>query len=230
MAGLNFPDRALLDKLAALLGPQGFVTDRDLIAPWLTDWRERYHGDSPALLAPATTEQVAGIVRLAAEARVALVPQGGNTGTVAGATPSADGSALLLSLRRMNRIRSLSSDDNTAVAEAGVILSDLHDAAGTIRRRFPLSLAAKGSATVGGLVSTNAGGTQVLRFGPMRALVLGIEAILPDGSLFDGLATLRKDNRGYDLRQLLTGAEGTLGVITAAALRLVPAPASRAVA
>ncbi|WP_340313177.1 FAD-binding oxidoreductase [Rhizorhabdus argentea] len=230
MTGLNSPDRALLDKLAALLGPQGFVTDRDLIAPWLTDWRERYHGDSAALLAPTTSEQVAGIVRLAAEARVALVPQGGNTGTVAGATPAADGSTLLLSLRRMNRIRSLSADDNAAIAEAGVILSDLHDAAGTIGRRFPLSLAAKGSATVGGLVSTNAGGTQVLRFGPMRALVLGIEAVLPDGSLFDGLATLRKDNRGYDLRQLLTGAEGTLGVITAAALRLVPAPASRAVA
>jgi FAD/FMN-containing dehydrogenase len=227
---LNFPDRALLDKLAALLGPQGFITDPDLIGPWLSDWRDRYHGACAALLAPATTEQTAAVVRLAAEARVALVPQGGNTGTVGGATPAPDGSTLLLSLRRMNRIRSISGDDNAVIAEAGVILSDLHDAAAAIGRRFPLSLGAKGSATIGGLVSTNAGGTQVLRFGPMRALVLGIEAVLPDGSLFDGLATLRKDNRGYDLRQLLTGAEGTLGVITAAALRLVPAVTSRAVA
>ena len=230
MTRLNFPDKLLLDKLAALLGPQGFITDRDLISPWLTDWRERYHGESVALLAPANVEQTAAIVRLAAEARVALVPQGGNTGTVAGATPAADGSALLLSMRRMNRIRSISAADNAVIAEAGVILSDLHDAAAAIGRRFPLSLAAKGSATIGGLVSTNAGGTQVLRFGPMRALVLGIEAVLPDGSLLDGLATLRKDNRGYDLRQLLTGAEGTLGIVTAAALRLVPAIASRAVA
>jgi len=230
MTGRNFPDSDLLDKLAALLGPQGFVTDRDLVTPWLTDWRERYHGESVALLAPANREQVTEIVRLAAAAGVALVPQGGNTGTVAGATPPADGSGLLVSLRRMNRIRSISAEDNAVIAEAGVILSDLHDAAGAIGRRFPLSLAAKGSATIGGLVSTNAGGTQVLRFGPMRALMLGIEAVLPDGSLFDGLATLRKDNRGYDLRQLLTGAEGTLGIVTAAALRLVPAVASRAVA
>lgn len=230
MTGLNPPDQALLDQLAALLGPQGFITDRDLVAPWLTDWRNRYHGESVALLAPSSSEQVAAVIRLAAAARVAIVPQGGNTGTVAGATPPADGSALLLSLRRMNRIRSISAEDNAVIAEAGVILSDLHDAAVAIGRRFPLSLAAKGSATIGGLVSTNAGGTQVLRFGPMRALVLGIEAILPDGSRFDGLATLRKDNRGYDLRQLLTGAEGTLGIVTAAALRLVPAIGSRAVA
>lgn len=230
MTGLNLPDQALLDQLAALLGPQGFITDRDLVAPWLTDWRDRYHGESVALLAPSSSEQVAAIIRLAAAARVAIVPQGGNTGTVAGATPPADGSALLLSLRRMNRIRSISAEDNAVIAEAGVILSDLHDAAAAIGRRFPLSLAAKGSATIGGLVSTNAGGTQVLRFGPMRALVLGIEAILPDGSRFDGLATLRKDNRGYDLRQLLTGAEGTLGIVTAAALRLVPPIGSRAVA
>ena len=230
MTNLNPPDRALLDQLAALLGPQGFVTDRDLIIPWLTDWRGRYHGDTAALLAPNSTDQVAAIVRLAAAAGVAIVPQGGNTGTVAGATPPADGSALLLSLRRMNRIRAISAEDNAVIAEAGVVLSDLHDAAAAIGRRFPLSLAAKGSATIGGLVSTNAGGTQVLRFGPMRALVLGLEAVLPDGSRFDGLATLRKDNRGYDLRQLLTGAEGTLGIVTAAALRLVPAVGSRAVA
>lgn len=226
----NRPDATLIARLLDLLGPQGCVTDDDLIAPWLTDWRGRYSGTSIALLAPATTDEVAAIVRLAAEACVALVPQGGNTGTVAGATPPADGSALLLSMRRMNRIRTASATDNAIIAEAGVILSDLHAAAAAIGRRFPLSLAAKGSATVGGLVSTNAGGTQVLRFGPMRSLVLGLEAVLPDGALFQGLATLRKDNRGYDLRQLLTGAEGTLGIITAAALRLVPAAGPRAVA
>jgi FAD/FMN-containing dehydrogenase len=161
---------------------------------------------------------------------VALVPQGGNTSMVGGATPDGEGSALLLSLRRMNRIRSVSAQDNVAVVEAGVILADLHDAALAAGRRFPLSLGAKGSATVGGLVSTNAGGTQVLRFGPMRSLVLGLEAVLPDGSLFEGLSALRKDNRGYDLKQLLIGAEGTLGVVTAASLRLVPRPGSTAVA
>jgi FAD/FMN-containing dehydrogenase len=230
MPQLNRPDTALVARLRDLLGPQGCVTDVDLIAPWLTDWRGRYSGTSIALLAPATTEEVSAIVRIAAQARVALVPQGGNTGTVAGATPPADGSALLLSMRRMNRIRTASATDNAVIAEAGVILSDLHAAAAAIGRRFPLSLAAKGSATVGGLVSTNAGGTQVLRFGPMRSLVLGLEAVLPDGALFEGLATLRKDNRGYDLRQLLTGAEGTLGIVTAAALRLVPAVGTRAVA
>jgi FAD/FMN-containing dehydrogenase len=149
---------------------------------------------------------------------------------VAGATPPADGSSLLLSLRRMNAIRALSPEDNVAVAEAGVILSDLHEAAARIGRRFPLSLGAKGSARIGGLISTNAGGTQVLRFGTMRALVVGIEAVLPSGERFDGLSALRKDNRGYDLRQLLVGAEGTLGIVTAASLRLVPAVGARAVA
>lgn len=230
MTDLFPPSDTLLARLSALLGPRGFISDRDAIEPWLTDWRGRYHGESRALLAPADTAQCAAIVRLAAEARVAIVPQGGNTGTVAGATPPADGSALLLSLRRMNRIRSISTSDNAVTAEAGVILSDLHDAAHAIGRRFPLSLASKGSATIGGLVSTNAGGTQVLRFGSMRALMLGIEAVLPDGSIFEGLSTLRKDNRGYDLRQLLAGAEGTLGVVTAASLRLAPAIAGRAVA
>jgi FAD/FMN-containing dehydrogenase len=224
------PSDALLARLSALLGPRGYISDRDAIEPWLIDWRGRYRGESRAILAPADTGQCATVVAMLAEEHVAIVPQGGNTGTVAGATPPADGSALLLSLRRMNRIRSLSAIDNAVTAEAGVILSDLHNAALEIGRRFPLSLASKGSATIGGLVSTNAGGTQVLRFGSMRALILGIEAVLPDGSMFDGLSTLRKDNRGYDLRQLLTGAEGTLGIVTAASLRLAPAIVSRAVA
>ena len=222
-------EQHIVTRFLALLGPKGVVTDPDDIAPWTSDWRGRYHGAAAAILSPADVQQVAATVALAAELGVALVPQGGNTSMVGGATPPADGSALILSLRRMNRIRSLSPQDNLAICEAGVILSNLHDAATTAERRFPLSLGAKGSATIGGLVSTNAGGTQVLRHGTMRALVEGIEAVLPDGSIFNGLDALKKDNRGYDIKQLLIGAEGTLGVVTAAALRLVPAIAARAV-
>ena len=177
---------------------------------------------------PGSTAEVAAIVALAAEHRVPLVPQGGNSGMVGGAVPPADGSALLFSLRRMNRIRAIAGD--RAVAESGVILEHLHDAAAAIGRRFPLTLGARGSATIGGLVSTNAGGTQVLRFGTMRALIAGLEVVLPDGSVHDGLAALKKDNRGPSLDQLFIGAEGTLGIVTAATLRLVPAIADRAVA
>ena len=173
---------------------------------------------------PDATPQVASIVRLCAEYRIAIVPQGGNTSMVGGATPPVEGGALLLSLRRMNRIRSLDPDGGLAVVEAGVILSELHARAQENEVRFPLSLGAKGSATIGGLCATNAGGTQVLRFGTMRSLVLGLEAVLPDGSVLDSLAPLKKDNRGPDLKQLLIGAEGTLGIITAATLQLVPVP------
>jgi FAD/FMN-containing dehydrogenase len=219
-----------LQDLADRLGPKGFTRDAHDMEHWLVDWRGRYHGSAAAMLSPASTEEVAGVVRLCAEARVPIVPQGGNTGMVGGATPSPDGHAVLLSLRRMNRIRSLSPDSNSAICEAGVILAKLHDAAATIDRRFPLTLGAKGSATIGGLISTNAGGTQVLRFGTMRNLVQGLEAVLPDGSIFHGIASLKKDNRGYDLRQLLIGAEGTLGIVTAASLKLVPTIKSRCVA
>lgn len=218
-----------ISAFRAELGPKGVVEDPDDIDPWLHDWRGRYHGAARAILAPASTEEVAAAVRLATEKSVPLVPQGGNTSMVGGATPPADGSALILSLRRMNRIRSISPQDNLAVCEAGVILSHLHEAADAVGRRFPLSLGAKGSATIGGLVSTNAGGTQVLRHGTMRALVEGLEAVLPDGSIYSGLDALKKDNRGYDLKHLLVGAEGTIGVVTAASLRLVPAIADRAV-
>jgi FAD/FMN-containing dehydrogenase len=224
------PDATFLAVLERRLGPKGFTRDARDMEPWLSDWRGRVHGNAAALLSPANVDEVQAIVQLAAEHRVAIVPQGGNSSMVAGATPPADGSALLLSLRRMNAIRGLSGEDNVAIAEAGVILSDLHEAAAGIGRRFPLSLGAKGSARIGGLLSTNAGGTQVLRFGTMRSLVVGIEAILPSGERFEGLSALRKDNRGYDLRQLLVGAEGTLGVVTAASLRLVPAIGARAVA
>jgi FAD/FMN-containing dehydrogenase len=217
----------LLAALAQLLGPKGYTTDADAMAPWLTDWRGKYTGRSAAMLSPASTAEVAGVVRLCAQEAVALVPQGGNSGMVGGATPDARGDQLLLSLRRMNRVRSVDTAAQIAVAEAGVVLETFHEEALAHGLRFPLTLGGKGSATIGGLVSTNAGGTQVLRHGTMRALVAGIEAVLPDGSIFDGLAPLKKDNRGYDLRHLLCGAEGTLGIVTAASLHLVPAAAAR---
>jgi FAD/FMN-containing dehydrogenase len=220
----------LIERADRALGPKVVITDPTEIEPWVSDWRGRVHGATPAILSPASTEEVAEIIRLAAEHRVPLVPQGGNTGMAAGATPPADGSALLLSMRRMNRIRSISPDNRLAVAEAGVVLATLHDAAHEAGMRFPLTLGARGSCTIGGLTSTNAGGTQVLKFGTMRSLVAGVEAVLPDGSVHNGLSGLKKDNRGYSLDQLLIGAEGTLGVVTAVALRLVPAINARVVA
>lgn len=228
--GMTPAQQDVIDAVTTRFGPKAALTDVDAIAPWLDDWRGRYHGTAAAILQPDSTDAVAAIVGLAAQHGVALVPQGGNTSMVGGATPPADGSALILSLRRMNRVRRIDPAANLAEAEAGVILADLHAAALAQDRRFPLTLGAKGSATVGGLVSTNAGGTQVLRFGTMRGLVLGLEAVLPDGNVHNGLAALKKDNRGYDLNQLLIGAEGTLGVVTAASLRLVPAVRARAVA
>ena len=219
-----------LEQLADILGPKGFTTDAADIAPWTTDWRGLYHGRAAALLSPASTAEVQGVLHIANEAGLRVVPQGGNTSMVGGATPDDSGDMLIVSTRRMNRIRVLDPDANLVIAEAGVILANLHDAVRAQGRRFPLTLGARGSATVGGLVSTNAGGTQVLRFGTMRKLVLGIEAVLPDGALYEGLAALKKDNRGYDLTQLLIAAEGTLGIVTAASLHLVPDVLDRAVA
>lgn len=223
-------DGAIIEALGKIAGPGGATADPADLAPWLTDWRGRVTGSALALVSPCNATEVQAIVRLAAAAGVAIVPQGGNTGMVAGGVPRPGDRAILLSLRKMNAIRRIDAGDNSLVAEAGVILSDVHRAAEEAGRRFPLSLGAKDSATVGGLVSTNAGGTQVLRFGPMRSLLLGIEAVLPDGSLFEGLSSLRKDNRGYDIRQLLAGAEGTLGIVTAASLKLFPAAPNRLVA
>jgi FAD/FMN-containing dehydrogenase len=222
--------QSLIGALRERLDAKAVITDADDVEPWLTDWRGRYRGSAAAIIAPASTQEVQAVVELAAEHRVPLVPQGGNTSMVGGATPPPDGSALILSLRRMNRIRSLSAEHGYAIAEAGVILAELHDAAAEAGRRFPLTLGARGSCTIGGLVATNAGGTQVLRFGTMRSLVVGVEAVLADGSLHDGLSGLKKDNRGYNLDQLLIGSEGTLGIVTAAALKLVPPIAGRAVA
>ncbi len=226
---MSDPQSLLIDDVRAALGEKAVITNEADIEPWLTDWRGRYHGQARAILAPASTTEVARIVTFAAKHQVPLVPQGGNTSMVGGATPPADGSALILSLRRLNRLRSISAENNIAVAEAGMILQQLHEQAAAVGRRFPLTLGARGSCTIGGLVSTNAGGTQVLRFGTMRSLVAGVEAVLPDGSIHSGLSGLKKDNRGYSLDQLLVGAEGTLGIVTAAALRLVPAVYARAV-
>ncbi|HEU4967493.1 FAD-binding oxidoreductase [Sphingomonas sp.] len=219
-----------LNALGSALGPKGVTSDSHELGPWSTDWRGRYHGAALAMAMPADTGEVAAVVRLCAEHRVPIVPQGGNTSMVGGAVPDRSGEAVVLSLRRMNRVRRLDAEAGLAIVEAGVILSNLHDAARAEGARFPLSLGAKGSATIGGLCSTNAGGTQVLRFGTMRSLVLGLEAVLPDGSILDSLAPLKKDNRGPDLKQLLIGAEGTLGVVTAATLQLVPVPEETATA
>ncbi len=220
----------LVDGLRARFGAAIAITDASDIAPWLTDWRGRWSGVSGAIIQPSSTEEAAAAVAMAYEHGVRMVPQGGNTSMVGGATPRADGSSLILSTRRLNHLRLIDPGARFCVAEAGVILQVLHEAVADEGLRFPLTLGAKGSATIGGLASTNAGGTQVLRFGPMRGLVEGVEAILPDGSIHDGLLGLKKDNRGPSLDQLLIGAEGTLGVITAVRLKLVPAVASRAVA
>ncbi|MXO59179.1 FAD-binding protein [Altererythrobacter salegens] len=199
------------------------------MAPWLTDWRGRFTGEAMAIASPASTEEVSALVKLCARHRVPIVAQGGNTGMCGGATPDGSGRSILLSLRRMNTIRRLDPEAREAVCEAGVILQTLHEAAETEGLRFPLTLGGKGSATIGGLVSTNAGGTQVLRHGSMRAQVLGVEAVLANGSVFNALTVLKKDNRGFDLKQLLIGSEGTLGIVTAATLKLLPAIGERRV-
>lgn len=220
---------AFLAEAATLLGPRGLTVDAEAMTPWLTDWRGRYTGRALALASPADTAELAGLVRLCARHAIAIVPQGGNSGMSGGATPDESGRELLLSLRRMNAIGPIDLDSRRVTCQAGAILQTLHDAAQAAGLRFPLTLGGKGSATVGGLVSTNAGGSQVLRHGSMRSLVLGLEAVLADGSVFSALTPLKKDNRGFDLKQLLIGSEGTLGIVTAATLKLLPAVAERRV-
>lgn len=223
------PNVNALSKLRELLGTRGYSEDPEFIAPWLTDWRGRFTGKAAALVSPANVEEVAAVVRIAAEYRLSLVPQGGNSGMVAGSTPDASGEQIILSLRRMNRIEPVDPDSGLVRCEAGVILQNLHEAVALKGRRFPLTLGGKGSATIGGLISTNAGGTQVLRHGTMRQLVAGVQAVLPDGVVYDGMAPLKKDNRGYDLKHLLIGSEGTIGIVTGAMLQTVPALIDRAV-
>ncbi len=214
---------------AALLGPKGWTKDAEAMSPWLTDWRGRYSGSAIGLGSPSSTEEVSALVKLCAAHNIAIVPQGGNSGMSGGATPDDTGNAIVLSLRRMNTFREFDGENRSVTCDAGVILQTLHERAAQDRLRFPLTLGGKGSATIGGLISTNAGGTQVLRHGTMRAQVLGIEAVLPDGQIFDSLTPLKKDNRGFDLKQLLIGSEGTLGIVTAANLRLLPEIAGRVV-
>ena len=215
---------------ADILGPRGFTCDPELVEPWLTDWRGRYTGKALGLASPASTDELARFVKLCAAHRIPIVPQGGNSGMSGGATPDESGTSVLLSLRRMDAIRDFDVAAQQITCDAGVVLQTLHETAEEQGLRFPLTLGGKGSATVGGLISTNAGGTQVLRHGTMRAQVLGIEAVLADGEIFSGLVPLKKDNRGFDLKQMLIGSEGTLGIITAATLRLVPQIGERRVA
>ena len=221
------PSPAFLDELKAALGPGGWTQDPEVVAPFLTEWRNRWTGDTPILLTPRSTEEVARIVTLCARDGVAITPQGGGTGLVGGQIPFGE---VLLSMKKMRAIRDVTPLDDAMTVEAGLTLLEAQQAATAADRYFPLSLAAEGSATIGGVISTNAGGTQVLRYGMMRDLVLGIEAVMPNGQVFNGLKRLRKDNTGYDLKQLLIGAEGTLGVVTAATLKLFPIMRSRAVA
>jgi len=222
-------DANLIRQLAAIVGGLGIVTGADA-ATFCTDWRGRYSGRARCVVKPASTEEVAAVVALCAQERIPMVPQGGNTGLVGGATPLHDGQAVVINLSRMKRIREIDAANNTLTAEAGCLLAEVQAAAAGADRLFPLSLAAEGSCEIGGNLSTNAGGVAVLRYGNMRELTLGIEAVLPDGRIWHGLRGLRKDNTGYDLKHLFIGAEGTLGIITAAVLKLFPRPRQAATA
>ncbi|MFS8976092.1 FAD-binding oxidoreductase [Cupriavidus necator] len=216
-------------RLTEALGTDNVLTNPDDIAPWLSDWRGIYRGQAQAVLRPRTVDEVSRALALCQQAAVPVVPRGGNTGLCGGATPDAQAQNVVLSLDRMNTVRSLDTIANTMVAEAGCILGNLRRAAEDANRLLPLSLAAEDSCQIGGNLATNAGGVNVVRYGMARELVLGVEAVLPNGEVFHGLRTLRKDNTGYDLKQLLIGSEGTLGVITAAALRLFPRTDTRSV-
>ena len=212
---------ALLAQLKQVLGPKGWSQDEHELAPHVADWRGRYQGSTPILLKPGNTEEVAACVRLCHEAGVGITPQGGNTSLCGAATPQGE---VLITMKRMTAIREVDVDNDSMTVEAGCVLENLQTLAADNNRLFPLSLGSQGSAMIGGLISTNAGGVHVLRYGMTRELVLGLEAVLPDGTIWSGLTGLRKDNTGYDLKQLLIGAEGTLGIITAATLKLFPRP------
>ena len=215
---------ALRERLTEIVGAAGVLTEPADMAPFLVDERARYRGATPAVVRPSTTEEVARVVALCAAEKIPIVPQGGNTGLCGGATPHASGRELVVSLARLNRVREVDPLNYTITVEAGVILADVQKAAAEADRLFPLSLGGEGTARIGGNLSTNAGGTGVLRYGNARDLALGLEVVLPDGRVWDGLSALRKDNTGYDLKHLFIGAEGTLGIITAAVLKLFPRP------
>jgi FAD/FMN-containing dehydrogenase len=222
--------RNLLETLQQIVGPAAMISSPEETVQYATDWRKRYRGRALAVVKPGSTAEVAALVRACNESRTGIVPQGGNTGLCGAATPDASGSQIVLNLSRMNRIRAIDVHNSTMTVEAGCVLAHLQKAAQEAERLFPLSLASEGSCEIGGNLSTNAGGTGVLRYGNTRDLVLGLEVVLPSGEIWDGLRGLRKDNTGYDLKHLFVGAEGTLGVITAAVLKLFPLPRSRATA
>ena len=217
---------SVLNQLIAILGVEQ-VLHGEAAAPFLVDWRGRYRGEALAVVRPGSTEEVAAVVRVCMAHGVPIVPQGGNTGLCGGATPDASGTAIVMSLARLNKVRAIDTDNDTMTVEAGCILQSLQEAAQQAGRLFPLSLAAEGSCTIGGNLSTNAGGTQVLRYGNTRELALGLEVVTAEGEIWHGLRGLRKDNTGYDLRDLFIGSEGTLGIITAATLKLYPLPVAQ---
>ena len=221
---------AFLSELKSIAGERYVITDPREIDPFVTDHRARYRGTALAVVKPASTQDVSRIVAACVQAGIAVVPQGGNTGLCGAATPLSGKSAIVMRLDRMNRIRAISPAEETVTVEAGCILAEIQAAAAREGLLFPLSLGAEGSCQIGGNIGTNAGGISVLRYGNMRQLVLGLEVVLPDGTVLDSLRRLRKDNAGYDLKQLFIGAEGTLGIVTAAALKLFPAVRSRSVA
>ena len=219
-----------IEDLAEIVGPAGLITDPSDLAPYNTDWRGRYHGDAAVVVKPASTAEVAAVVRACHDHRIAVVPQGGNTSQCGASIPRLGHGEIILNLSRMNRILATDWDNDTLTCEAGTVLATVQNVARQGGHLFPLSIASEGSAEIGGIISTNAGGTAVLRYGNMRSLVLGLEVVLPDGQIWNGLRGLRKDNTGYDLKQWFIGAEGTLGIITAAVLRLFSLPHVRATA
>jgi FAD/FMN-containing dehydrogenase len=220
----------LFNQIKSIVGEKNLLIDEAEVRPFVTDWRGRYAGRAACVVKPANTEEVAAMVKLCAETKTPIVPQGGNTSLCGGSVPDDSGAAIVLSLSRMNRVREIDADNNTLTVEAGCVLQTIQQTANDADRLFPLSLASEGTAQIGGNIATNAGGTGVLRYGNMRELVLGLECVLPNGDIWHGLRGLRKDNTGYDLKQLFIGSEGTLGVITAAVLKLYPQPKARATA
>ncbi|HSW84538.1 MAG TPA: FAD-binding oxidoreductase, partial [Usitatibacter sp.] len=221
---------ALIERLKSAVGERNVITDDHGREPFENDWRGQFHGRAAAIVKPASTDEVARVVQMLAKERVGIVPQGGNTSLCGGSVPDASGRQVVVNLSRMNRVRAVDAANNTMTVEAGCVLATLQQAADGHDRLFPLSLGAEGSCEIGGNLSTNAGGTGVLRYGNTRELVLGLEVVLPDGRVWDGLRALRKDNTGYDLKHLFVGAEGTLGIITAAVVKLFPKPRSTATA
>jgi FAD/FMN-containing dehydrogenase len=217
----------LVEELGRIVGPKGLTSDAEILAPLLKDWTGYYKGETALMVSPASTEEVAAVVKACARVGVGIVPQGGNTGLVGAQLPHGE---ILLSLKRMNRVRQVDAMDYTITVEAGCVLADVQKAALAADRFFPLSLGAEGSCVIGGNISTNAGGINVIRYGNTRELVLGLEVVLPDGQVWEGLRRLRKDNTGYALKHLFVGAEGTLGIVTAATLRLFPRPVEQATA